>query len=141
MLIVEYGDRKFIDSEPPLVYLLQIIWDALFVRYASGVPKDEENGWIPLKVSLATVTSDLQQYFGFVSTGARSPEVPRPSFVRKALDALVDFKIAERTKDEYFIKYKRTRADTLKRFGTLLFNLTNKKAKAEAAKPPRLPGI
>ena len=68
------------------------------------------------------VTEELQQYFGFPSSGARSPEIPKQAWVREALDALVDFKMSEfKGNGEYVIRYRRGRTDTLQRFGRLCF--------------------
>lgn len=131
LLIAEYRDRKFVDYPPPLPYLLQIIWDHLFTRYAADVPKNEAQDYIPLDVTVEKMTHDLQEYFGFKSSGPRSPEIPRASWVRKAMDALVDFKIATKTNEaSYLIRYKRGHRDTLKKFGRLCFQLEQRKRKA-----------
>jgi hypothetical protein len=141
-LIVEYRDKKFIDQMPPLPYMLQILWDNLFVKYASSVPMDENKGWVPLKLSLDSVTTDLQEYYGFRSTGARSVEIPRKRFVRLAMDALVDFNLSEKTSTaEYLVKYKRTNIDTLKKFGRLCFQRERKMQKKAIDATPRLPGL
>jgi len=135
----------FVDSPPPLPYLLQIIWDNLFTSYAAQFSKEEgEEGkdYVALSLTLAKVAEDLQEYFGAKSTGPRSPEIPKPSWVRKAFDALVEFKLAERQDDQrYVIRYKRTRSDTLRKFGRLCFQLEQKqKARAETT-APFLPGL
>lgn len=122
LLVTTYNDRKFVDHAPPLPYTLQIIWDHLFTRYAGELP-NVEAGTIPsLEVSVDQVTKDLQEYFGFKSSGARSPEIPRARWVRKALDTLVSLKLAAKSGEgEYTITYKRTRGDTLRKFGRLCF--------------------
>ena len=130
LLIVEYHDRKFVDHPPPLPYLLQIIWDDLFTRYAAEIPTDDSTDILPLNVSVEKTTHDLQEYFGFKSSGPRSPEIPRASWVRKAMDVLVDSKIAKKTgESSYSVRYKRGRGDTLKKFGKLCFQLEQKKRK------------
>lgn len=119
LLIVTYNDKKFIDSPPPDPYLLQIMWDHVFTRYAAEVPADPSTPKV-LEVSVDRVTQDLQEYFGFKSSGPRSPEIPRQSWVRRALDLLVAFKTADRQGDgRYQVRYKRTRGDTLQKFGRL----------------------
>lgn len=126
-LIVEYQDRKFVDHPPPLPYLLQVIWDHVLTKYAAEAPKDESLGWIPLSVSLEQVTEHLQDYFGFRSTGPRSPEIPRAKWVRRALDALVSFGMAEAAANaQYVVRYKRGRTDTLRKFGLLCFKREQK---------------
>lgn len=139
-LIVEYNDRKFVDFPPPLPYLLQVMWDHLFTRYAADVLNADSGHSTTLHVSVKKVTQDLQSYFGFASSGPRSPEIPRATRVRKALDALVDFKMATSIGDgEYAIGYKSTRRDTLKRFGKLCFHLEQKKRDSPPAQMDLLP--
>lgn len=141
-IIREHGDRKFVEHMPPMPYLLQIIWDNLFLKYAADVPKDESKGWRPLTVSISKVTADLQENYGFRSSGARSPQIPQPSFVRKALDALVEFRMAEpKAEGEYLVKYKRSRKDTLEKFGRLCFESKEKKPKSASSDNPLLPGL
>lgn len=141
-LIREHGDRKFVEHMPPMPYLLQILWDNLFLKYAADIPKDESKGWHPIMVSVSKVTADLQDNYGFRSSGPRSPQIPQPSSVRKALDALVEFHLAERqVKGEYLIKYKRSRKDTLEKFGRLCFQSEHAKPKIASSETPLLIGL
>ncbi len=132
--------RKFVDHPPPLPYLLQIMWDDLFTRYAADASNANSGDSVNLHVSVKKVTEDLQSYFGFESRGPRSPEIPRAVWVRKALDALVDFKIATSTGDgEYAIGYRRTRGDTLRKFGKLCSQLEQRKLNGSPAQMNLLP--
>ncbi|MGA8409462.1 MAG: hypothetical protein WB680_19985 [Candidatus Acidiferrales bacterium] len=127
LLILYYQDRKFVDHMPPLPYTLQIIWDHLFTRYAGEVNEERQGDGIALQVSVSQVTRDLQDYFGFKSDGSRSPEIPRSNWVRKALDTLVLLKLATRVNEgKYSVRYKRSRGDTLKKFGKMCFELDQK---------------
>jgi len=94
LLIEKYQDRRFVDHPPSWPYFLQIMWDHLFTRYAADARKDEVGESVTLDVRVDKVTRDLQEYFGFKSSGPRSPEIPRPSWTRRALDYLVNFKMA-----------------------------------------------
>jgi hypothetical protein len=137
LLISKYNDRKFVDHMPPLPYLLQIIWDHLFTRYAADIPAGDSGAPVTLEASVDKITTDLQEYFGFKSKGARSPEIPRSNWVRKALDALVAYKLAVKKKEgEYIVAYKRTRGDTLRKFGKLCFELEQK---TSSVPPNQLP--
>jgi hypothetical protein len=112
---------------PPLPYTLQIMWDHLFTRYAADQSEDEQASFLSFDVSAENVTKDLQEYFGFKSNGARSPEIPSITWVRKALDTLVNLKLAVRKGEgQYTVAYKRTRGDTLRKFGKLCFELEQK---------------
>lgn len=139
-LILEYHDTKFVDHPPPMPYILQIMWDYLFALYAAEVPKEEGQDWVQLSIPLKKAVADLQSYYGFQSSGTRSPEIPRPSWVRKALDLLVQFKMADAvSEDQYLIRYKRTRGDTLNRFGRLCFRAEKKAQKGSTNQMLLLP--
>jgi hypothetical protein len=125
-----YKDKKFVDSKPPLPYLLQILWDDLLGAYADTFSYNRALNCTPVTVSVDKVTADLQQFYGFPSRGARGPEIPKSSWIREALEALVHFKLAERDGDGYMILYKRSRVDSMKRFGNLCFKMEQKKAKS-----------
>ena len=138
--LLEYRDRKFVDSEPTLVYLLQIIWDNIFTVYAARERTDNPSGSTTFKVTVDQVAEEIRQNYGFPSTGDRSPEIPKKKWVTKALNALVDFGMATRTKqDHYEVIYKRSNQDTLRKFGYKLFKLVTKKRKAQGSENMRLP--
>lgn len=140
ILLIAYRDRKFVDSEPPLVYLLQIIWDYILTVYAAREHGDNPSGSRTLNVTVDQIADEIRQNYGFPSTGGRSPEIPKTKWVTKALNALVDFGMAKRIKqDHYEVIYKRSSQDTLKKFGYKLFKLEAKKRKAEDADNMRLP--
>jgi hypothetical protein len=139
-LIVEYQDKKFVDHPPPLPYLLQIIWDLLFTRYAADVVKPEGEKSVNFSVTVKKVTEDLQTYYGFQSGGNRNPEIPRLSWVRQALDSLGRFGMAKHVSpDDYLIQYKRSHTDTLKKFGKLCFKAEQKKPRTSSKQLSLLP--
>jgi hypothetical protein len=140
LLITKYRDRKFVDHMPPQAYLLQIIWDHLFTRYAADALATDTESPVSLEVSPEKVTADLQEYFGFKSNGPRSPEIPSIQWVRKALDALVAFKLATKSGDQqYVISYKRTKSDTLRKFGKLCSQRDQTTNSTPATQLPLLP--
>lgn len=141
-LLVGYRDRKFVDHRPPLPYLLQIMWDCLFTGYAAEAVNSGPSEPVVLSVTVDKVTEELQEYYGSRSAGPRSPEIPRAKWVRAALDALVTFKMAKKEGDGgYVIKYKRTRRDTLEKFGRLNFRLEQKRKSRSDDGTPLLPGL
>jgi hypothetical protein len=120
-LVVEYHDKKFVDHEPPMPLLLQIIWEDLFTAYLTDeFPVDAEKGYTPMLLSVERITNDLRKYYGYPSDGHRSPQVPRQKWVRKALDRLVQFGLGHVDGTNYVIHYKRLKGDALKRFGKML---------------------
>jgi hypothetical protein len=89
---------------------------------------------------------DDQDHMGIKIHVSRSRKshrfVTRQRFVRLAMDALVDFDLAEKTAgDEYLIKYKRTKVDTLKKFGRLCFQRERQLHQERYEHSPRLLGI
>jgi hypothetical protein len=142
LLIATYNDRRFVDHMPPLPYLLQILWDHLFTQYAAASgDKGESGSALSLDVSVAQVTRDMQEYFGFQSAGPRSPGIPKAKWIRKALDALVAFRLASQKSDgQYTVGYKRTRGDTLKKFGKLCFE-RDRMIAGSGPTQPYLPGL
>jgi hypothetical protein len=142
LIISKYNDRKFVDHMPPLPYLLQIIWDHIFTGYAADSSPDGPSIQHGLTVSLSKVTRDLQDYYGSSSSGPRSPEIPRSVWVKKALDALVSFKMAAKKESGiYEINYRRTKGDTLKKFGKLCFDLDQKTKSIPVGQLPLIPEI
>lgn len=136
ILLEKYGDRKFLDHPPRLPIMLQIIWDDLFTQYAAKKFAEsevsEDRRVVELHVSVVQVTRDLQTFYGFDSSGPRSPEIPRAKWVKEALDALVDFKMAEDKQDgNYIVRYKRQRGDMLERFGRLCFKRRSRPSQGE----------
>jgi hypothetical protein len=135
-LVIEYKDKKFVDFEPPMAYLLQILWENLFTSYLDECPYDEEKGYAPIPVTVDRVTDDLQKAYGFSSTGPRSPEVPKKRWIRRALDHLVVFRFATKIDEEYTIKYRRIkRGDPITRFGKLIYDNRGKLALSDMPQP------
>lgn len=135
-LVIEYKDKKFVDFEPPMAYLLQMLWENLFTSYLDEFPYDEGKKYTPIRITVDRVTDDLQKAYGFSSTGPRSPEVPKKRWIRKALDHLVVFGFATKIDDEYTIKYRRIkRGDPITRFGKLIHDHRGKLALIDLRQP------
>lgn len=108
--------------------------------YAARERTDNPSGGTAFKVTVDQVAEEIRQNYGFPSTGDRSPEIPKKKWVTKALNALVEFGMAKRIKqDHYEVTYKRSSQDTLKKFGYKLFKLATKKMKAQSSENMRLP--
>jgi hypothetical protein len=137
-LISSSGDRKFMDSEPPLPYTLWILWDMILPVRAAGRPPEPKQTWIAVDVSVADLTADVQRFYGFPSSGPRSVEIPRQKWIRKALDAIVVFGMCERTSDTtYRVRYARKRRtkDTLQYFGEMCHRHRDRLTKTFVVKP------
>lgn len=116
-------DKKFIDAEPLLPYTLYVLWDMVLSRRASGRQPELGQSWTAVDVEVTELTREVQDFYGFRSDGAHSIEVPRVSWIRKALDGLVAFEMASNESDgNYRVRYRRYRTkdqDTISFFGRL----------------------
>ena len=119
-------------------------WDYSFTARAASARRDGtgDSPVVVFEVCASDLTSELQEYYGFQSTGARSPEIPKRAWVTRALNALVEFKLAVRkNEDRYIVNYKRTRGDTLLKFGRLWHALEEKRSADKTEKTMLLPGV
>lgn len=124
ILLKVYGDRKFVDFPPPMAYVLQIMWDAVFPSYIGELPiADGANkGRTPVKVDLDRICEDLQNNFGFQVDDARGTEVPAKAWIKKALEHLVIFGMASRIDDKtYEVQYRALKGDHVEYFGGQVF--------------------
>jgi len=143
ILLEVYGDRKFVDFEPPTAYVLQLMWDTVFPSYLSEFPMDAANrGRTLLTVTVDRISDDMQKNFGFKVEDARDAEVPARTWIKKALEHLVIFGMAGRTDEKtYQIQYRSLRGDHLEYFGGLIFKNKSKLDLLAAPLQPMLPGI
>lgn len=145
ILLEEYGDRKFVDFEPPMPWVLQIMWDLVFPSYLGEFPVDGANkGRTSLTLTIDRISEDMQNNFGFKVEDHRCTEVPARAWVKKALDHLVVFGMASRVDDKtYQIQYRALRgSDHLEYFGALIFKNKGKLDLIGAPSlQPNLPGL
>lgn len=143
ILVKVYGDRKFVDSEPPMAYVLQLMWDNVFPSYLSEFPVDAANkGRILLTVKVEKISEDMQNNYGFKVEDARGTEVPARVWIKKALEHLVVFGMAARIDDKtYQVQYRTVRGDHLEYFGGLIFKNKGKLDLLATPLQPMLPGI
>lgn len=106
------GTIKFYDANPPLPYLLGVIWDNIL----SEKPTEEEyraNG--KKKIEIITNVDELVdelKRFSPKQNGNRLPEIPKRSWVETALEKLVEIKLAKRIRKndqrgQYKISFRR----------------------------------
>jgi hypothetical protein len=143
ILLEVYGDRKFVDFEPPMAYVLQLMWDTVFPSYLGEFPVDAANkGRTLLTVKVDRIAEDMQNNFGFKVEDARGTEVPARAWIKKALEHLVIFGMAARVDDKtYQVQYRSLRGDHLEYFGGLIFKNKGKLDLLAAPLQPMLPGL
>jgi hypothetical protein len=112
-----YSEVKIYDHEPPLAYMLHLIWEQVINTKASGNPKYArlaKRQRIDVEVSVNEVVNELHEKFSFHQlhrqTGDRQPKIPKQEWVQRAFDGLVkagDAVWLDRTKGTLKAKFTR----------------------------------
>jgi hypothetical protein len=112
-----YSEIKIYDSEPPLAYMLHLIWEQVINNKASENPKYpslRKKQRIDVEVSVEEVVNELCQKFSFhpmqTETGERQPKIPKADWVQRAFDRLVkagDAEWLDRAKGRLKAKFTR----------------------------------
>jgi hypothetical protein len=91
-----YSEIKLYDHEPPLPYMLQLIWEHIVSAKASESPKYtalKKGQHIDVPLSLGEVVKELHEKFSFrqlhAETSDRQPAIPEADWVRRAFEKLV----------------------------------------------------
>lgn len=119
-----YSRSKLYDAEPPLPYLLQLIWENVIVPIASEdarLAKLHRDQKIEVKVAVEDIVERLHEGFSFSHWHReypnRQPKIPRREWVQKACQFLVEAKEAKWTTEESdLVVYYRKYADVLEHF-------------------------
>jgi len=102
---------KFYDSEPPLPYLMSIIWQDILPQLASEEDLMEKKGRIiHLDVNIEKITELLQEQFTYnINHDERQQQIPKTAWVRTALDLFVQLGYGEKKgklNDDYIINWQ-----------------------------------
>jgi hypothetical protein len=91
-----YSEIKIYDSEPPLAYLLHLIWEHIINAKASENPKYAglwKRQRISVELSVTEVVDELHEKFSFHQlhkhASDRQPKIPKQEWVQRAFDKLV----------------------------------------------------
>jgi hypothetical protein len=122
-VLESFSSLQFCDAEPPLVYILQVLWNDVFPAILETAESDDEGRKI-LPVDIREVTNELQRAYGSraVEHDSRSAEFPKVAWIRKGLEALVACRMAlpAGVPDVYKVIYHGIRGDIIERFSDLL---------------------
>lgn len=107
---------QYYDAKPPMLVLLVNLWSEYFPSLASEVSYDEAARARRIAVSARAVTEELQRAYGSggLKKDGRASEFPQYTWVREALDRLVEHKLAvkkDSESDEYVVEFKGVRKD------------------------------
>lgn len=116
-----YSAIKIWDSEPPLPYLLAVIWEHVINFKASEdskYPTLRKRQKITVAVTVSEITEELHTKFSFYQLNPvandRQPKIPKQEWVQKACDKLVGAGEAEWTnRSEGKLKVHFTRLDSV----------------------------
>ena len=96
VFIKTYSTIKFYDSEPPLPYLIELIWTNVVLRAASEDAKFEKlkrNQKIDIMLGIDSIIEELHQGFSFRmlhgDNNERQPKIPKREWVMRACEQLV----------------------------------------------------
>ena len=91
-----YSEIRVYDHEPPLPYMLHLIWEHVINTKASENPKYaglRKRQRIDVEVSVDEVVDELHEKFSFhqlhKNVGERQPKIPKQEWVQRAFDKLV----------------------------------------------------
>lgn len=93
---------KLYDDEPPLPYLLQIIWENVVLQKAAESERFEmmrKNQKINIDLEIDAVINELHKGFSFRmlydNDSERQPKIPKREWILRACDKLVELKEAK----------------------------------------------
>ncbi len=96
VFIGTYSTIKFYDSEPPLPYLIELIWENVVLRSASEEAKFEKlrkNQKIEVVLEVDSIAEELHQGFSFHmlhdNNEERQPKIPKKEWIMRACEQLV----------------------------------------------------
>lgn len=120
-VLSSFPNIRYYDSEPPLELLLTDLWTDAFPSLAADVPLDEKEDARIIDVNVDMIAEELQRAYGSLAlySDRRSGTFPRPATVRRALEALVKYRLAippATPTDPYRVRYRPFKKDVLERF-------------------------
>ena len=111
VLVAEYSTILLYDDDPPLAYLMQLIWEHVVLPQASDEPRFirlHRNQTMEIILNIDEITESLRSGFSFRQLhgdgASRQPESPRSSCVLRACQELVNFGEAEWVEEQVTIK-------------------------------------
>lgn len=124
-LMLTYEKVKLYDSEPPLPYLLHLIWESVIMLRASTDVRFaglRRNSKLPIDITVDEIVDELYENYSFKKVNAdnslHQPKIPLKSWIKKSVNAFISFGLAKWKNEPagectiYFKKFK----DTLRAF-------------------------
>lgn len=143
-LVHLYSECKLYDAQPPLPYVLHLIWEHIITPIACQDDKFERLKWnqkLDVKVTVDEISRTLYEGFSFrhwhLNYLSRQPEIPRKHWILEACQFMVGCNLAKWVvQDNELLVFYRKHKDILSDFIQL-------KAELDANKimSPPLPGL
>ncbi len=102
VFIREYSAVKFYDADPPMPYLLQVLWDQIVAPAAQDktpLSKVRRRQKVEVLLEVDDIVVRLRDDFSFKAVYGydddRQPKIPRREWVKEACEKLVSHRIAE----------------------------------------------
>jgi hypothetical protein len=102
VLVEKYSTVKIYDAEPPLPYMMDLIWSHVVLEAARvdpKFPKLRKRQKLPVVLDVDEIVQKLREGFTFRAIAANasdgSPAMPHSQWVKKALEQMVSSKDAE----------------------------------------------
>lgn len=120
IFVIIYAMIKLYDAEPPIPYMIQLIWENIVAPILSENPKFPElrkKQKLEITLEIDRIVDELRDGFTFHSlhpyTLGRKPQIPQRGWVIKACDCMVKFKEAEWVDGKKAIKIYFQRYDSI----------------------------
>lgn len=120
LFVAQYAKIKLYDSEPPIPYLIQLIWENVVLPKISDNPKFpylRKNQRLEIILQLTDILNELSDGYTFHSlhadTPGRKPQIPQKGWIIKACDCMVKYKEAEWVDAKETIKIYFQRYDSI----------------------------
>lgn len=137
---MSFSNIQYYDAKPPAPLLLERLWTDVFPSEMDDVEYDEKTKSYPLKINVSEVTYELQKAYGSKALYCdnRSSEFPKQTWVKEALEQLVDYKLAkpDSEQDSYIIYFRKLKDDVLGHFINL--SIAKGQKKQEERRPKQM---
>lgn len=118
---------KFYDSDPPLIYTMQVIYDELLPTLFDDTKENSLSG-DQIEVSVKYLRDRLQELFNSNESNHQENNIPKLKWVSEAIDKFVEIGLAKKIdNDKYLIKMARSKEDTKDFLAKKIYKIQSKK--------------
>lgn len=129
---------KFYDGTPPIIYMMQIIYDELLPTYIKLDEEDSGSGY-HIKINLQEARDKLQNLFVPPKLNKSSNSIPKLEWVKNAFESFVQIGLAKKnhqSDNTYIIELKtKVKEDTKDFLAKKIYKLNNKIEKVTTSEP------